>query len=194
MKWIVLPLIATAVLGWSGWLDRLDATTVASAELARASEEAPATTRAAAEQVESLPAIARLTTQQADAFNILRDALQVSAQRVFRLNDSLTTQADQVGDIVDGIDEIRGVVGCIGQRLRGLLGASRQVPRSVERIAATLRTVDKTQRGSIRHLKSINRKLTALGVAAEATNVKPPPAPNVPDIELPQEEPTDVDC
>ena len=194
MKWVVLPLLAAVVLGWSGFVDRLDAMTVASAELARASEEAPRTTQQAAEEVESLPAIARLTTQQAEAFNILGDALEVSAQRVETLNDTLATQADGIEGVVDGTREIKGVLGCVGERLNDLLGAASDVPPQLDEIAGIIRRVEAIQRKSIRHLKSINRKLTALGAAAEATGVNPPPTPKIPDIRLPQAEATSVTC
>ena len=185
MKWIALPLIAAAILGWSGFLDRLEATTIESARLAAASEEAPQSTGRAAEEVESLPSIARLTGQQAQAFQALADALRVSAGRVFRLNDSLDAQADQVGDIESGIRAIRHTLGCVSDRLRGLLAVSDRVPGRVEAIRTILEDVERTQRRSIRHLKSINRKLTALGVVARATRVKAPRAPQVGPIELP---------
>jgi hypothetical protein len=194
MKWIVLPLVAATFLGWSGFLDRLDVMTVASTELAQASEEAPRTTGQAAREVTTLPAVARLTTQQADAFNILSDALQISAQRVFRLNDSLATQSAGLEDIVQGISSIDDVLDCVGRRLDGLIGTSRKVPAGVSGVTSILSDVEKIQRNSIRHLKSINRKLTALGVAAEATDVPAPPRPHIPAIELPHEGAAGVDC
>ena len=194
MRWTVLPLIAAVILGWSGFLDRLDATTVASAELARASEEAPRATGAAAEEVESLPDIAHLTTRQADAFDILGDALQLSGQRVIKLNDSLGGQAAGIGDIVTGTKQIERVLGCVGRRLEHLLGAARAVPHEVDEIARIIRKVESIQRKSIRHMKSINRKLTALGVAAEASRVKPPPRPDIPSIQLPEQDATSVTC
>lgn len=194
MKWVVVPLIAVMTLGWSGFLDRLDATTVASAELARASEEAPQTTSAASEEVESLPAIAQLTTQQADAFDILGDALKGSAQRVIELNDSLATQASGIGDVVAGMKEIESVLGCVERRLKRLLDASKKVPAEVGKIAGILHDVDSIQRKSIRHLKSINRKLTALGAAARATDVPAPPKPEIPHIGLPGSDSSSVPC
>lgn len=185
MKWLAFPLVALSLLGWSGFMNRLEATTVASTALAEASETAPQDTREAAANVAPLPEVAKLTTRQADAFKALGDALQLSAQRVFRLNDTLDTQATQITGIVTGIGDIEAALGCVGGRLRGLLGVSRKVPPKVDAIRGILSSVEATQRRSIRHLKSINRKLTALGVVARASDVKTPPAPEVPTIDLP---------
>ena len=194
MRWLVLPLIAATALGWSGFLNRLEATTVASTALAEASAEAPRDTEAAAENVAPLPAVARLTTRQAEAFKALGDALQLSAERVFTLNDTLDQQASGIGGIVTGIEDIEGALGCVGERLRALLSVSRRVPPEVGAIRSVLSRVEVTQRRSIRHLKSINRKLTALGVVARATDVKAPPAPDTPTIDLPGGDARPVAC
>lgn len=185
MRWLVLPLVAVTALGWSGFLNRLEATTEASTELAVASEEAPRDTEQAAENVAPLPAVARLTTRQAEAFTALGDALQLSGERVLKLNDTLDAQATRVGGIVTGIEDIEGALGCVGERLRALLGVSRRVPPQIGAIRSILSEVKATQRRSIRHLKSINRKLTALGAVARATDVKAPPAPAIPGVDLP---------
>jgi hypothetical protein len=179
MKWILLPLLAATALGWSGFLDRLDATTIESARLARASEEAPESTAQAAEETAALPSIARLTGRQADAFRALADALGISAGRVFRLNDSLGTQAERIGGIAGGIGKIRRTLGCVSGRLRALLATSQRVPGAVTSIRTILADVERTQVRSIRHLRSINRKLTALGAVARATDVKAPPPPRI---------------
>jgi len=194
VRWIALPLAALSVLGWSGFLDRLEAMTRSSAALARASEEAPRTTEEAAEEVTTLPAVARLTTRQADAFTALSAALDVSAERVFSLNDSLDAQSSGIQEIVTGITDIEEVLDCVGDRLNDLIHVSRRVPESVSGIARVLGDVEQTQRKSIRHLKSINRKLTALGVAAEATDVRAPAAPEIPTIDLPEQGAADVAC
>lgn len=194
MKWIALPILAAVALGWSGFLDRLEATTIASQRLAQTSEEAPDTTRTAAEEVGSLPDVADLTTIQADTFKTLGDALQVSAERVSRLNDALGQQEAAIDEIVQGIGSVEDALGCVGSRLRSLLASAERVPGRVGDITATLDEVERIQRKSIRHLKSINRKLTALGVAAEATDVKPPPRPDIPDVDLPQNADRPIDC
>jgi len=193
-RWIALPLVALSMLGGSGFMDRLEAFTRASAELAKASESAPRTTEEAAEGVTALPSVARLTTQQATAFKALSAALEVSAQRVSTLNESLDEQSTGIEEIVDGIEGIEGVLDCVGERLTGLTSVSERVPGAVTAVTRILGTVERTQRKSLRHLKSINRKLTALGVAAEATNVPTPPSPEIPSIDLPQQGGTDVDC
>jgi methyl-accepting chemotaxis protein len=135
-----------------------------------------------------------LTTQQADAFKALSAALEVSAERVSTLNEALDEQSVGIEEIVDGIEGIEGVLDCVGERLTGLTSVSERVPGAVAAVARILGDVERTQRKSIRHLKSINRKMAALGVAAEATNVEAPPSPDIPSIDLPQQGGTDVDC
>ena len=194
MRWVALPLVAATVLGWSGFLHDLDRMTQASVALARASEEAPQSTEDAAEQVESLPIVARLTTQQADAFEGLGSALEVSAGRVIKLNESLDEQASGLDAVVTGIGRVRSILGCVRRRLVALTSASRRVPGALDAIVGTMGDLERSQRKSIRHLKSINRKLTGLGVVARATNVKAPPAPDTPTIELPGGDARPVDC
>jgi hypothetical protein len=186
MRWLVAPLIAVVLVGASGFLDGLERTTEASLELAESSREAPADTRRAAREVSDIPAIAELTTRQADAFRGLADALEVSAERVFQLNSSLDEQAGTIGRLRDGITSLRAPIDCVEARLRLLLRTSGRVPPNLDDIRASLIELIAAQNKSIRHLKSINRKLTALGVAAEASDVKVPPPPE-------PAAPTDID-
>lgn len=176
-RWIVLPLVSGLLLGGSAFLDALERTTIASAELAHASEDAPASTRAAVEEVESLPAIAVLTGRQADAFAALADALEISAARVVDLNASLSSQVEGLRDLHDSIEDLDPAVACLRGRIERLNAASSGGPAAIEQISATLRRVDDSQKKSLRHLRSINRKLTALGVLAAVTGVEPPPRP-----------------
>ncbi|HWL65834.1 MAG TPA: hypothetical protein VNP73_07660 [Actinomycetota bacterium] len=194
MRWIALPLVAAAVLGWSGFLHDLDRMTQASVDLAAASEEAPRTTGEAAEEVSSLPQVARLTTQQADAFEGLGNALELSADRVIKLNESLDEQAGGIDAVVGGIRRVKALLGCVRERLVELTSASDRVPPALNDITGTLGLLEDHQRKSLRHLKSINRKLTALGVAARATDVKAPRPPDIPAIELPREGAAPIDC
>jgi hypothetical protein len=128
--------------------------------------------------VEDLPVLASLTEQQARAFEALADALDVSARRVFSLTDMIEEQAASI----DGLQGILRGLGrtstCVGARLRRLTQVTDDVPPRLRRITTTLASLIDSQEKSIRHLRSINRKLTLLGVAAEITNVKVPPIPN----------------
>lgn len=177
MRWFVAPLIAALFLTGSGFMNALERTTETSARLAETSEEAPERTASAAEGVEDLPRVADLTQQQADAFEILADALDTSAVRVDQLNDTVADQLEQLSRLVGNIDALDPYVSCVGRRLRGLIAASSGGPVVIDRITTILAGVNQSQGRSIRHLKSINRKLTILGVVATGTGVEPPPPP-----------------
>ena len=180
MKWIVAPLIAALFLAGSGFMSSLERTTEASIRLADSSEEAPERTAEAAEDVGSLPQVANLTRQQADAFEILADALETSAGRVEDLNSTVAEQLDGLAALVGDIDALDPSVACVGRRLDALIAASSDGPRLIGQISGVLDTVNGSQKRSIRHLKSINRKLTALGLLADATGVESPPPPGEP--------------
>jgi hypothetical protein len=177
MRWVAIPLVAGLVFVTSGFLHELESTTKASAALARTSREAPQTALEGAREVEDLPVLASLTEQQARAFDALADALDVSARRVFSLTDLIDKQATSI----DGLREVmRGLdltSACVGARLRRLTQFTDDVPPRLRSIATTLVSLIDTQDKSIRHLRSINRKLTLLGVAAELSDVKVPPVP-----------------
>lgn len=194
MRWIVAPLVAALLLGASGFLHELEAMTEASVAMAEAGKEAPATTRQAAEEVEQLPVIAELTTRQADAFETLADALEVSAQRVFSLTDSLDQQASAIGDLTAATRGLSEPLSCVERRLGRLTRLAARVPPGLRNIPPIIDVLIAAQDKSIRHLVSINRKLTALGVVARASNVKVPPVPETPSSETSPEEPTDRPC
>lgn len=180
MKWIVAPLIAALFFAGSGFMSSLERTTEASIRLADSSKEAPERTAEAAEDVGSLPQVANLTRQQADAFEILADALETSAGRVEDLNSTVAEQLDGLAALVGDIDALDPSVACVGRRLDALIAASSDGPRLIGQISGVLEVVNGSQKRSIRHLKSINRKLTALGLLADATGVESPPAPGEP--------------
>lgn len=177
MRWIAAPLIAALLLCGSGFMRALEDTTRASVALAGSSESAPKTTEAAVEEVETLPAVADLTERQAAAMGALADALEVSSQRVRDLNASVADQASSLAKLTGAIDAIDSSIGCIKTRLRRLLEASRVAPPRLSAIAGTVAELRGAQEKSIRHLRSINRKLSALGIAATATDVEAPPPP-----------------
>ncbi len=180
MRWIALPLIAGLFMAGSGFMDALERTTDASVALAESSEDAPRTTTEARAEVGSLPRVADLTSQQAEAFDILADALETSATRVGALDASVEDQLAILGSLVDDIDEIDPFVTCVAERLRSLVATSVRGPQLISAISTVLSGVVHQQDRSIRHLRSINRKLTALGVIATATDVEPPPPPGEP--------------
>ena len=193
-KWVVAPLVAAVLLVGSAWLNALERTTDASARLAEASRSAPATTQKAAEGVKTLPAIAQLTRRQAVAFRALADALAASATRVKQLNESIGDQVDTIDELDAAIAGFEDYVDCTRQRLRTLATISGRVPPGLEAIAATMDRLSAIQDRSIRHLRSINRKLALLGVAATATGVKIPPAPTGGTTPRPGPAPKPVDC
>jgi hypothetical protein len=189
MRWLVAPLVAVLFLGVSGFMDALESHTESSLELARTSEDAPRTTRDAARDVGALPDIARLTSQQADALEALADALEGSAQRVANLNDGLDEQLGAMADIEEALTGIGPTIGCVRSRLGRLTEVSEPVPGSLNEIIAVLEQVTRQQDRSVRHLRSINTKLTALGVVATVTGVEPPPPPPSGGGSLPETQP-----
>ncbi|MEA2432619.1 MAG: hypothetical protein QOG54_76 [Actinomycetota bacterium] len=180
MRWLIAPLIAGFLFVTSGFLGSLESTTENSKELAAASEEAPGTTAEAANRVAPLPTLANLTTQQAAAFKELSDALDVSARRVFALNDALGRQATALDDLKGDLSALGDSVGCVSARLSDLNDTADRVAPAVNELTVILRSLVAAQDKAIRHLKSINRKLAALGAIATATDVEPPPPPPEP--------------
>lgn len=194
MKWVVAPLIAALFFAGSGFMNALERTTGASVRLAESSKEAPERTAAAAEDVGTLPQVADLTREQAVAFEILADALETSAHRVDELNDTVAEQLGSLSTLVGDIDALDPSVACVGRRLRALIVASGEGPRLIGRISGVLAAVNGSQERSLRHLKSINRKLVALGLVATATGVKPPPPPGQPPAPEPGNPPAGRSC
>jgi uncharacterized phage infection (PIP) family protein YhgE len=194
MRWIIAPIVAAFLFATSGFLGALESTTENSAELAAASEEAPDTTSAAAERVSPLPTVADLTDQQAAAFKELADALDVSGQRVITLNVALGRQAVAMGDLQDDLRALIGSTKCVALRLGELNGTAERVPQAIGGLTSILESLVASQDKSIRHLKSINRKLSALGVVATATDVEPPPPPPEPDFNPPKGGSPTKDC
>lgn len=194
MKWVIAPLVAAFLFVGSAWLNALERTTVASAELAESSRSAPATTSSAAQDVETLPVIARLTEQQSVAFRALADALAASATRVEKLNGSIDEQVASVQRLESAIEGFGDYISCTEERVNGLVAASRRVPPGLDAIARIMRRLTVIQDESIRRLKSINRKLALLGVAAAATDVKAPPLPSPGEPPAPGSSPSPLAC
>jgi hypothetical protein len=178
MKWIVAPLVAALLVVTSGYLSALEDTTDATEDLVASSREAPKTTAEAAAGVGTLPQIAALTTQQSSALKALADALEASAERVADLNGSIDDQSANLGRLGDGLADVVPQVDCIRSRITRLQRASDDVAPSLDAITATLGRLIASQDRSIRHTRSINRKLAALGVVATIQGVEPPPPPS----------------
>jgi hypothetical protein len=194
IRWIVAPLAGLLLFGGSAFLDALEQTTEESLALAEASEEAPVTTAEAAGEVETLPAVAQLTKEQAAAFRALAEALQVSADRIAGFNDTLAGQAEGLEALAAAMARVDGSVRCIRTRLDALLDASEATPPALAAVSDPLVGITSAQNKSIRHLKSINRKLTALGVVAVASGVEAPPPPEDAPAPEPGAAPEAVDC
>jgi hypothetical protein len=177
MRWIVAPLLAATLVVTSGFLGALEDTTDASKDLVASSREAPKTTAEAARGVGSLPAIADLTTRQAQALGALADALNASAERVTDLNGSLASQSEELDTLSGGLRRILPQVDCIQARITRLQRASNDVSPSLDAITVTLGRLIESQKKSIRHTRSINRKLATLGVVASLQGVEPPQPP-----------------
>jgi hypothetical protein len=180
IRWIAIPLVAAAVFVGSGFANALDRTTHDTVRLAESTREAPESTREAERSLGSLPAVARLTGQQAAAARALATALGVSAGRVDDLNGSLGAQARSLDRLRDEIMSLNGSIACIRGRTQKLLEASIDTPGAIRAIVAVLIELIGDQDIATRHLRSINRKLAALGVVATATDVHPPPTPTPP--------------
>jgi uncharacterized phage infection (PIP) family protein YhgE len=178
-KWALAIAGAAFALTMSGWLSALERTTEASAALAETSAEAPRTTGEAADEVSALPVVADLTEQQATAFAALADALEVSSERVTDFNGTLQDQIDGLNELGESMGELGSPVSCVRDRLRSLLAASGATSPALAGITEQMGAILAAQNKSIRHLKSINRKLAALDAVATAGDVPPPPPPDV---------------
>ena len=189
-KWLIAPLIGAVLLSGSGFLRALEATTVTSEEMAAASRDAPRSTAEAAEEVGSLPALADITTYQAEAFDQLARALEMSARRVFALNDQLADQASGIEEMRSELADLDVPLDCVRSRIATLSDQGRDIPSGIRKVEAILERIIGSQDKAVRHLRSINRKLAALGVVATASGAEPPP---LPDVEAPTPvEPVDV--
>jgi hypothetical protein len=191
---VAAPLVGLMLFGGSAFLDALEKTTEESLALAEASEEAPRITAEAAGEVDTLPAVAQLTEQQASAFRGLSEALKVSARRIASFNDTLRAQSDGLENLAGAMERLDGSVKCIRTRLNVLLGASEATPPALDEVSDPLVTITAAQNKSIRHLKSINRKLAALGIAAAASGVEVPPPPDDAPAPQPGGPPKPLDC
>ena len=193
-RWIALPLVAAAALVGSGFAGALDRTTHETVQLATTAARAPGTTGEAARSLGTLPDVSRLTQGQVTASRTLATALEVSARRVDDLNGALADQTASLRRLHRSIVTLLGPMACIRQRAAHLLRVSSASPGAIDAIAAVMRRLIADQDDAILHLRSINRKLTALGVAATATHVQAPPTPSPAGTPNPRSSPSANAC
>jgi hypothetical protein len=177
MRWICAPLAAVLVFVGAGFVSALARTTYISADLAATTEEAPRDTAEAAESAADIPLLVRLTGQQAESFSNLVVALRGTARRVEALSQDLQLQMERTRRLRGSVSALRPQIVCTAELLEALLSQSRRVPSSLNEATGLVGGISRAQAKALRHLKSINRKLSALGVVARATGVKPPPPP-----------------
>lgn len=183
MRWIAAPLAAAVLFAGAGFVDALARTTDLSAALTQSTEEVPATTREAAAEAADVPTIARLTGQQAASFADLVEALQGTAERVAVLEESLGSQVQRTEDLTGGVAALLPRLGCTQVLLERLIGASRSVPTRLRDAGDSIAQLSAAQRKSLKHLRSINRKMKAFGVAADARGIeaaRPPRSVSIP--------------
>jgi len=193
-RWIALPLMAAAALVGSGFAGALDRTTHETVQLASTAARAPRTTERAARSLGTLPDVSRLTQGQVTASRTLATALDVSASRVDDLNRALAGQIASLRRLRRSIVALVGPMTCIRRRAVRLLGVSSATPGAIDAIAAVMRRLIAEQDVAILHLRSINRKLTALGAAATATHVHAPPTPSPAGAPRPRTSPSAHPC
>ena len=192
--WLIPPLAALVFLGASGFLHELERTSVASIAYARSTRDAPEETEASLEGVADLPESATFTRRQAEAFTALADALEVSHQRVRTLGSSIDEQIATLVELQDGLRELGSPLGCIGDRLDRLVTVSSRGPGVIDDIGGEIDELSAAQRVALRHLRSINRKLSALGLVATASGVEAPPPPGDAPAPAPGIAPAPLDC
>jgi len=194
IRWLAPPLVAAVALVGSGFLSSLEHSADSSLRLAEATGRAPRSTGEAAEELGALPEVARLTSRQAELAGALVEALRVSAGRLRDVNRSLGAQAEDLASLAGAIDALDPRLSCIRERTADLVAASGTAPGELRSISGELERVLRWQEKALRHLRSINRKLAALGVVAAATGVQPPSLPGVTPAPQPDEQPRGIPC
>jgi hypothetical protein len=183
MRWIAAPLVAAFMFTGAGFVSSLARTTDVSAELTASTEKVPQTTRRAAADAAEVPVIARLTGRQAASFADLVEALRATGERVKGLEEELSRQVDGTARLRRGVAGMLPVLDCSERLLTRLVRASREVPGLLREVEVSVEDLNGSQKKSLRHLRSINRKLSALGAIADARGIdpaEPPPSVQIP--------------
>jgi hypothetical protein len=157
----------------AGFVSTLADTTRVSAALAASAEKAPKDTAAAAEQTGALPTVAEMTGRQADAFDELVTALRQTGEQVKKLDSQLELQVSGLGNMRRATDALAAPLDCNNDLLAALVAASEGAPSRLAEAADVIRDMVELQDRSIKHLRSINRKLAALDLLATATSAEP---------------------
>jgi hypothetical protein len=166
---LAAPLAALVVFTGAGFVSTLSDTTRVSAALAASAEKAPKDTAAAADQTGALPTVAEMTGRQADAFDELVAALRRTGAQVKKLDSQLSLQAGGLRRMKRATDGLTAPLLCNNELLGDLVAASEDAPAQLTEAAGLIRAMVTLQDRSIRHLRSINRKLAALDLLATAT-------------------------
>jgi hypothetical protein len=179
MRWIAIPLGALVLFVGAGFASQLSRTTHVSAALAASAREAPRSTSEAARQTAGLPLIAKLTGKQATAFDGLVGAIRETSHRVQHLNAVLRAQSQGIPLLREAVLRLRPDLACAQKRLEILVRASGAAPRMLAEARTIVGSLVALQDRSAIHLRSINRKLAAFGVLADASSTQPlaPPSP-----------------
>ena len=185
MRWIAIPLSALVLFAGAGFASQLSRTTHVSAALAASAREAPITTKEAAQQTAGVPEIARLTGKQAAAFDGLVGAIRETSRRVEHLNEVLGAQSRGIPRLRDAVLRLHPHLACAERRLKVLIATSASAPSRLTDARAIVAALIGLQDRSAKHLRSINRKLAALGVVADASSVQPLDPPGDLDIGSP---------
>jgi hypothetical protein len=177
VRWIAAPLAAFVILMGAGFISALSETTTRSAGLTASAEDAPKDTASGAEETATLPTVADMTGRQADAFDELVDALQQTGEQVKTLNARLRGQSIGLARMKTTTSSLLEPLRCSSRRLTALIETSDDAPPQLTEAVTLLQDLISLQDRSLKHLRSINRKLSALEALAVATSAEPLPRP-----------------
>jgi hypothetical protein len=106
------------------------------------------------------------------------EAIRETSRRVEHLNAVLRAQSRGVPRLRKAVLGLHPDLTCARRRLGTLVDASGSAPPMLEEAQAIVASLVALQDRSARHLHSINRKLSALGLVADASSSQPldPPA------------------
>ena len=172
MRWLAAPLAGLVIFMGTGFVSALSDTTRRSATLAASAEDAPKDTASAEEETAQLPTVAEMTGRQADAFDELVTALQQTGEQVKTLNSQLRGQSSGLAELKGATESLVAPLRCSSRRLSTLIETSDDAPPQLAEAVALMRALTSLQERSLKHLRSINRKLAAFEALAVATSAE----------------------